>query len=96
MLNGDEIAQILSRHLQKRIVYKPVNDDEFKHLDAPGEEDVNMFAFIREFNDDYVKRRNLKECQKLYPKIMSFDTWVEQNKERIPIKDVKSMVFDSK
>jgi hypothetical protein len=54
VLDGNQIASVLSKHLEKKIIYKPVNDDEFKHLDAPGEEDVNMFAFIREYNEEYV------------------------------------------
>ena len=52
----------------------------------PGAEDLgNMFQFKRDFQDAYCGARNLDTVRELNPSLQSFDSWLAENKGRIPL-----------
>jgi uncharacterized protein YbjT (DUF2867 family) len=84
-LTGDEYAALLTKALGEPVGYRPFSFDEFRALGFPFAEEIgNMFQFYAEAQDDFVGARDLKLVRELNPELQSFDTWLEQNKDRIP------------
>ncbi len=53
---------------------------------TPGADDLgNMLQFNRDFHEDYRAARDLAVARSLNPALQTFDTWLAENKERIPI-----------
>jgi hypothetical protein len=44
-----------------------------------------MFQFKRDFNDAFCGPRNPSVARSLNPSLQSFETWLAQNKQRIPL-----------
>ncbi len=85
-LTGNEMAAALSKALGKKVVYNEVTPETFRSFGFPGADDLgNMFQFYRDFNDYFCGIRNVDETRKINPELQSFDQWLEQNKERIPL-----------
>lgn len=85
-LTGEQMAASLSKALGETVVYNDIEPAAYRALDFPGADDLgNMFQFKRDFNDYFCRVRNLNEARKLNPDMMSFDTWLEKNWDRIPI-----------
>ena len=58
----------------------------YRKFDFPGAEDIgNMFQFKRDFEGDFCKARNLNESRQLNSKLMSFDGWLKEYGDQIPI-----------
>jgi uncharacterized protein YbjT (DUF2867 family) len=71
-------AEIMSRVLGERVSYNHIPREVFAAFDFPGADDLaNMF----EFNRLHVPGRqgDLDLSRKLYPKMRSFDSWMEAN-----------------
>jgi uncharacterized protein YbjT (DUF2867 family) len=85
-MTGTEIAQTLSDSLGKPIAYNAVPPDVYRSFDFPGADDIgNMFQFKRDFPDVYQGHRNLDECRRLNPDLMTFKQWLSENASRIPM-----------
>jgi len=85
-LTGAEMAASLSEALGEEVVYNAVPPDVFRGFGFPGADDVgNMFQFKHDFQDEYVGVRDLDEARKLNPSLQTFDAWLAENKDRIPI-----------
>ncbi len=85
-LTGDQMATSLSRALNQEIVYNSVEPDVFRSFDFPGADDIgNMFQFKRDFEDYFCGARNLDVSRSLNPDLKTFDAWLEQKKDLIPI-----------
>ena len=83
---GDDLppkkyAEIMTRVLNKTVVYNYVPREVFAKFDFPGADDLaNMF----EFNRLYIPNRkvDLEESRKLYPEMQTFESWLTTNKEK--------------
>ncbi len=85
-LTGEQMAASLSKALGEKVIYNDIEPAAYRALGFPGADDLgNMFQFKRDFNDYFCRARNLVEARKLNPVMLTFDAWLEQNKDRIPI-----------
>jgi uncharacterized protein YbjT (DUF2867 family) len=83
---GSQMANTLSKVLEKDIIYNSVPFDVYRGFGFPGAEDVgNMFQFKYDFNDYFCGIRKLDESKKLNPELQSFEMWARKNKELIPL-----------
>jgi uncharacterized protein YbjT (DUF2867 family) len=74
-------AEVMSRRLGRKVVYRHVPREEFAALGFPGAGDLaNMFDFNRRFIPN--RRKDLEQSRSLYPQIGSFDSWMAKNRER--------------
>ncbi len=85
-LTGAQIAQSLSTALGQEVRYNAVPFEVFRGLGFAGAEDLgNMFQFKHDFNEDYCGARDLNLSRALNPSLRTFDSWLAENKDRIPI-----------
>jgi uncharacterized protein YbjT (DUF2867 family) len=85
-LSGKEMAEKLSRALDKEVRYNAIPADVYRNFGFPGADDMgNMFQFKRDFNDDYVGARDIESVRKLNPELQTFDKWLERHKGEIPV-----------
>lgn len=85
-LTGEEMAMSLSKALEKQVHYNAVDPAVYRTFGFPGAEDLgNMFQFNQEFESDFCGLRDLSLSHTLNPSLQSFEKWLEQNKDRIPI-----------
>jgi uncharacterized protein YbjT (DUF2867 family) len=91
-LTGSEMAAAFSRALGREVVYNSVSPEAYRNLGFPGADDLgNMFQFKRDFNEYFCGARNLDFSRRLSPELQDFETWLEQNKTRIPVAGDASM-----
>lgn len=74
-------AEIMSRVLGKKIIYRYIPREVFSKLGFPGAEDL---ANIFEYNRLLIPNRqaDLEQSLALYPKIQRFEPWVEANRQK--------------
>ena len=85
-LTGAEMAAALTRALGQEVRYNDVPPEVYRGFGFPGAEDLgNMFQFKRDFNEMFCGARNLGFTRELNPSLQTFDTWLTQNKSRIPL-----------
>ena len=85
-LTGAEIAGALSNALGKKINYNVVPPDVYRSFGFPGAEDLgNMFQFKRDFEEVFCGARNIDAARELNPALQSFEKWLTENKNRIPM-----------
>jgi uncharacterized protein YbjT (DUF2867 family) len=85
-LTGSALAEAFSRALGKEVAYNAVPPEVYRSFGFPGAEDLgNMFQFKRDFEEYYCGARNLGLARKLNPSLQTFEQWLTQNKDRIPI-----------
>jgi uncharacterized protein YbjT (DUF2867 family) len=85
-LTGAEMAAALGRALGQEIRYNDVPPDVYRGFGFPGAEDLgNMFQFKRDFQDVFCGARPVDKSRELNPSLQSFDTWLAENKDRIPL-----------
>ena len=85
-LTGNQMAASMSRALDQEITYNAVEPDVFRSFGFPGAEDLgNMFQFKRDFEDYFFGVRNLDVTRSLNPDLKTFNAWLEEKKDLIPI-----------
>jgi uncharacterized protein YbjT (DUF2867 family) len=85
-LTGEEMAAGLSRALGKEVRYNDVPPEVYRGFGFPGAEDLgNMFQFKRDFEDVYCGARDIEKTRELDPELQSFEDWLAENKDRIPL-----------
>lgn len=85
-LTGDEMAKAFSKALGKEVVYNSITPETYRGFGFPGADDLgNMFQFYRDFEEDLNKIRDVSFSRELNPNLQSFDQWLQQNADRIPI-----------
>ncbi len=85
-LTGAQLAAGLARALGREVRYNDVPPEVYRSFPFPGADDMgNMFQFKRDFEKDYVGARSIELSRRLNPELQTFQTWVEKNKDRIPI-----------
>jgi uncharacterized protein YbjT (DUF2867 family) len=85
-LTGAQMAAGLTRALGQEVVYNAVSPDVYRGFGFPGAEDLgNMFQFKRDFQEIFCGARNPDVARALNPELQTFESWLAQNKHRIPL-----------
>jgi len=85
-LTGAQLAEKMTRALGRQIQYNDVPPEVYRGFGFPGADDMgNMFQFKRDFNDDYVRARNIALARRLNPELQDFDSWLAANASKIPL-----------
>lgn len=88
---GDEptcqqMAEKLTKALGQEVVYNEVTPEVYRSFGFPGADDLaNMFQFYRDFEEVCTKTRDIKFSKQLNPSIQSFDQWLAENVQKIPL-----------
>ena len=82
----NEMAQVLTKTLGKEVSYNEITPEQYRNLGFPGADDLgNMFQFFRDFEEDLSRTRDVKFTKELDPELKSFEKWVAENAELIPL-----------
>lgn len=74
-------AEIMSRVLGKKIIYRYIPREVFAKFGFPGAEDLaNMFEYNRLFIPN--RLADLDQSLELYPEMQRFEPWVEANRQK--------------
>ncbi len=85
-LTGAQMAAALTKALGQEVGYNAVEPDVYRSFGFPGADDLgNMFQFKRDFEKDFCGARNLDFARSLNPALQTFEQWLAQNKDRIPL-----------
>jgi uncharacterized protein YbjT (DUF2867 family) len=85
-LTGTQMAKALTDALNEDVRYNEVSPEAYRGFGFPGAEDLgNMFQFKRDFEESYCAARDIEATRKLNPALQTFETWLAQNKSRIPL-----------
>jgi uncharacterized protein YbjT (DUF2867 family) len=85
-LTGKELASHLSKGLNIDVHYNEVTPDVYRSFGFPGADDIgNMFQYYRDFEKEFVGKRDLAVARSLAPSLQTFDQWLAKNKSRIPL-----------
>lgn len=81
-----QMAESLSNAIGEKVTYVEISPEVYRGFGFPGADDLgNMFQFYRDFNDDFTKIRNVKFAKELNPELKTFDMWLQENANKIPI-----------
>ena len=85
-LTGAQLAKSLSKALGQEVVYNAISPETYRSFGFTGADDLgNMFQFYSEFEQDCCDARSISETKSLNPELLTFDRWLGQNKDRIPL-----------
>lgn len=85
-LTGTQMAASLTRALGKQVRYNSVSPEVYRSFGFPGADDLgNMFQFKRDFESMFCGARPLAASRALNPQMQTFDRWLDENKDRIPL-----------
>jgi uncharacterized protein YbjT (DUF2867 family) len=85
-LTGAQMAASLGAALGREVVYNAVTPAQYRAFGFPGAEDLgNMFQFKRDFEADFCGARDPALARRLNPALQTFDQWLAQNAQRIPL-----------
>ncbi len=85
-LTGAQMAAAFTKALGQEVRYNSVTPEQYRSFGFPGADDLgNMFQFKRDFNDYFCGARNPDFARSLNPDLLTFEAWLAQNKDRIPL-----------
>jgi uncharacterized protein YbjT (DUF2867 family) len=85
-LTGAQMAAALVKALGQEVRYNEVPPEVYRSFGFPGAEDLgNMFQFNRDFESVCCGARSLDFSRALNPSLKTFEAWLSQNKNRIPL-----------
>jgi uncharacterized protein YbjT (DUF2867 family) len=85
-LTGAEMASGLAKALSAEVAYNSVPFEVYRGFGFPGADDLgNMFQFNHDFADTFNSLRSIELSRKLNPELKSYEMWLEENAERIPM-----------
>lgn len=85
-LSGAQMAEAMGKALGEPVHYNAVPFDAYRGFGFPGADDLgNMFQFNHDFADYFCGARPLDQSRDLNPRLQSFESWLEANKDRIPV-----------
>ena len=85
-LTGTHMAESLTQAMGQEVKYNDVSPETYRSFGFQGADDLgNMFQFKRDFEHDFCGARDLHTARTLNPALQNFDTWLGQNKNRIPL-----------
>jgi hypothetical protein len=80
------MAAALTRTLGEEVRYNAVSPEAYRGFGFPGAEDLgNMFQFKRDFESAFCGARSLEFSRALNPSMKTFDAWLDENRDRIPV-----------
>ncbi len=86
VLTGDQMAAGLAKHLGEPVSFTDLPFEVYRNLGFPGADDLsNMFQVQSIFNKEFLANRDVNLSRALHPGLQSFDTWLSQNIQKIPI-----------
>ena len=86
LLTGAQMAAAFSKALGQEVRYNSIPPDVYRSFGFPGAEDMgNMFQFYRDFEKHFSESRDIKVAKILDPSLQTFDTWLSENKSKIPL-----------
>ncbi len=81
-----QMAESLTKALGQEVVYNNVTPEIFRSFGFPGADDLgNMFQFYRDFEEVCTSTRDINFSKQLNPSIQSFDQWLAENAQKIPL-----------
>ena len=85
-LTGGQMAAALTRALGEEVRYNAVSPEAYRGFGFPGAEDLgNMFQFKRDFESAFCGARSLVFSRALNPSMKTFEDWLDENRDRIPV-----------
>ncbi len=85
-LTGTQMARALTDALGKEVRYNAVSPEVYRGFGFPGAADLgNMFQFWHDFQEVWCGARDPAVARGLNPALQTFDAWLAQNKNRIPL-----------
>ncbi|MBT8396415.1 MAG: NmrA/HSCARG family protein, partial [Gemmatimonadetes bacterium] len=85
-LTGQEMAAAMSSAFGEPVSYNAVPFDVYRGLGFPGADDLgNMFQFKHDFEDYFCGARPVDATRDLNPRLESFQSWLDSNKDKIPL-----------
>lgn len=85
-LTVKNMAETFTKVLGKEVIYNNVPFDVYRGFGFPAADDVgNMFQFYHDFEDYFTGARSIEFSKSLNPQLKNFDSWLNENKEKIPI-----------
>lgn len=85
-LTGAEMAAALTKAFGQPVRYNAVTPEQYRSFGFPGADDLgNMFQVKCDFNEAFCGPRDPSVARSLNPELQSFETWLAQNKQRIPL-----------
>lgn len=85
-VTGKQFAEAFSKALGKEVSYNAISADTYRGFGFPGADDMgNMYQFKAEFEKDYCQSRSVELARTLNPSLQTFSTWLEKNKNKIPL-----------
>ncbi len=85
-LTVKKMAETFTKVLGEEVVYNDVPFDVYRGFGFPAADDVgNMFQFYHDFEDYFTGARSIEFSKSLNPQLKTFDNWLKENKEKIPI-----------
>jgi uncharacterized protein YbjT (DUF2867 family) len=85
-LTGTEMAASMTKAFGQPVRYNAVTPEQYRGFGFPGADDLgNMFQFKHDFNEAFCGPRNPSIARSLNPALLTFEAWLAQNKNRIPL-----------
>ena len=85
-LTGGEMAAAMTKAFGQPVRYNAVTPEQYRGFGFPGADDLgNMFQFKHDFNEAFCGPRNPSIARSLNPALLTFEAWLAQNKNRIPL-----------
>jgi uncharacterized protein YbjT (DUF2867 family) len=90
-LTGQQMADTFSKVFGTEIGYNAVPPSVYRSFGFPGADDLgNMFQFKADFEDYFCGARDLNFSRQINPDLLSFDKWLEKNKEKLEIPSLET------
>ncbi|HSU49015.1 MAG TPA: NmrA/HSCARG family protein [Segetibacter sp.] len=84
--SGAEMAKAMSSALGKEVEYNKIPSSVYRSFGFPGADDLgNMFQFNHDFANEFNGKRDLNFTKMLNPEVQSFDMWLKESGQRIPL-----------
>jgi len=85
-LTGTEMATAMTKAFGRPVRYNAVTPEQYRTFGFPGADDLaNMFQVKHDFNEAFRGPRNPSIARNLNPALLTFEAWLAQNKDRIPL-----------
>jgi len=85
-LTGAQMAAAYAKALGQEVGYNAVAPAVYRGFGFPGAEDLgNMFQFNHDCEKECCGARSLEVSRSLNPALQTLDTWLAQNKSRVPL-----------
>jgi uncharacterized protein YbjT (DUF2867 family) len=85
-LTGKQFSEAFTNAFGEEVVYAPVTPEVYRGFGFPGAEDMgNMYQFNAEFEEDYCNLRSIELAKTLNPSLQTIESWLKENKVKIPL-----------